>query len=638
MPKKKKSWKDWFKGRTHAFWVVMGLVIGALVVPTIAVAILYRHGVVHFVPTPTDLTAAQFIRAVDRGEVEEVKITPDREGIQCRYDIRFRDGRTFLARGMYQSCGDLSDQLAKDTRLRAVFLPSESSASVDGTESATKLIASLIEWGFILGMLYLILGRIFSGLPGPSKGEDEKEAEKPQPFVPSTEARVTFADVGGIDEAREDLEELVRHLKDPVRLLKLGGRPLRGCLLVGPPGTGKTFLARAVAGEAGVPFFSIAGSSLSRSLVGQSAGAIRSLFEAARAVAPAIIFIDEIDAIGRSRTKRDPPNWDLPGLNQLLVEMDGIGGGEGVVVIAATNHPELLDAALTRPGRFDRKISLPLADAKGRQAILAATVRSRKIALAASISLEGLARSTPGFSGADLANLLNEAVLSAVRADRTEVTEQDLDLARDRVLMGSATARVLTARELRVVAVHEAGHAIVAYHLPNTEPIHKITIVNRGEALGMVTQVPEEDRYLSTRVELIASIAVMLGGRLAEERASADSHVTTGASGDFRQATDLAVRMVREWGMARNGQGAWSRYRTYTVDDDLSGSLQEQVETEVAAIIEEARQLASETLKTHDGRHALLVAALLERETLTREDLDRLFAESVETSPAPTEA
>lgn len=611
--KNKKKWYEFSdKEKRGGLGLLLLLLAISAVQNRVAIARAYARW------TAPTITIATFTKDVQDGKVREVEITPTREGHECRFDIVAKDGRAYIAHGMGQTCRDLSDQLEKDRRLRVWFQPSEGSGTKTG--STSDLVSSLFNWGILLFLMYQIFRRY--------------KGDKIEPFVPSKEAPVTFADVGGIDEARDDLEEIVKRLKDPESLLKLGGLPLRGALLIGPPGTGKTLLARAVAGEADVPFFLVTGPSLSEGHVGESAKRIHELFETARRVAPAIIFIDEIDAIGRSRTINDPPNWDQPGLNQLLVEMDGVDGRQGVVVLAATNHPELLDTALTRAGRFDRKVTLQLPDAKGRLAILEKTVRSRKISLASAVNLEDVARSTPGFSGAELAGLLNEAVLGAVRAARGEVTGQDLDAARDRVLMGSATARALTPHELRVVATHEAGHAIVAYHLPHAQPIHKVTIVHRGAALGMVMQTPHEDRYLMMRVELIASIAMMLGGRLAEERTFNEFHVTTGAASDFQQATTLATRMVREWGMVSQAEGDWCRERTYAASDRLSDALHQEVERQVAKILAEARQLAEETLKKHDIHHKRLVAALLARETLTREDLDTLFADP---EPAPAE-
>ena len=376
--------------------------------------------------------------------------------------------------------------------------------------------------------------------------------------------RVTFEDVAGVDEAKEDLEEIVEFLRDPQKFQRLGGRIPRGVLLVGPPGTGKTLLARAIAGEANVPFFTISGSDFVEMFVGVGASRVRDMFEQAKKNAPCIIFIDEIDAVGRHRGAGLGGGNDEreQTLNQLLVEMDGFEANEGIILIAATNRPDVLDPALLRPGRFDRQIVVPNPDVVGREKIL--KVHVRKVPLAPDVDLKTIARGTPGFSGADLMNLVNEAALLAARRGKRLVTMAEFEDAKDKVMMGAERRTlVMTEDEKRLTAYHEAGHAIVALHVPSTDPVHKATIIPRGRALGMVMQLPERDKLSMTYEQMTSRLAILMGGRVAEEQVFGARKVTSGAASDIEQATRLARAMVTRWGLsdAVGTRGATARTR-----------------------------------------------------------------------------
>ena len=439
--------------------------------------------------------------------------------------------------------------------------------------------------------------------------------------------KVRFEDVAGLDEAKEELQEVVEFLKHPKRFADLGAKIPKGVLLVGPPGTGKTLLARAVAGEAGVPFFSISGSDFVEMFVGVGASRVRDLFETAKKNAPCIVFIDELEAVGRQRGAGLGGGHDEreQTLNQLLVEMDGFESNTGIIVMAATNRPDVLDPALLRPGRFDRKILVDRPDVKGREAIL--RVHARNKPLADDVSLEVLARRTPGFSGADLESVMNEGAILAARRGRKEITMADLEEAVDRVMMGpSRKSRILTERVKEVYAYHEAGHAIVAHFLPNAMPVHKVTIVGRGMAGGYTQFLPDEHRgYLLTRSELMDELATALGGRAAEELKF--NEISTGAKGDLEQVTSMAHKMVMEWGMSeRLGPQAFGRPmeeniflgRDIARDRNYSEDVAAAIDEEVSAIIEQAHMTAREMLQKHWDKVEAVAEALMEHETLDR--------------------
>lgn len=447
--------------------------------------------------------------------------------------------------------------------------------------------------------------------------------------------RVTFDDVAGIDEAKVELEEVVEFLKDPQKFQRLGGKIPKGALLVGPPGTGKTLTARAVAGEAGVPFFTISGSDFVEMFVGVGASRVRDMFEQAKKNAPCIIFIDEIDAVGRHRGAGLGGGNDEreQTLNQLLVEMDGFEANEGVILIAATNRPDVLDPALLRPGRFDRQIVVPLPDIKGREKIL--KVHMKKIPLAPNVDALVIARGTPGFSGADLANLINEAALLAARKDKRTVGMEELEAAKDKIMMGAERkSMVMTEEEKKLTAYHEAGHAIVALHEPESDPIHKATIIPRGRALGLVMRLPEGDRISMSRAKLKADLSVAMGGRIAEEMIFGEDKVTTGASSDIQMATETARRMVTEWGMSdklgplRYSADQEEVFLGHSVaqSKNMSDDTAALVDSEIKAIVEDAYKRAKDILTKNIEQLHKLAKALLEYELLSGDEIKDLLA------------
>ncbi len=447
--------------------------------------------------------------------------------------------------------------------------------------------------------------------------------------------RITFNDVAGIDEAKSELEEIVEFLKDPHKFKRLGGKIPKGVLLVGPPGTGKTLLAKAIAGEANVPFFSISGSEFVEMFVGVGASRVRDMFEQGKKNAPCIIFIDEIDAVGRHR------GFGLGGgndereqtLNQLLVEMDGFEENNGVIVISSTNRPDVLDPALLRPGRFDRQVVVPSPDIKGREKIL--RVHLKKVPLSADVDPLVIARGTPGFSGADLASLVNEAALLAARYGKKNVSMDELEEAKDKVMMGSERrSMVMTENERKLTAYHEAGHAIVALNIPESDPIHKATIIPRGRALGMVMRLPENDRISVSRVKLEADLSVAAGGRVAEEMIFGHDKVTTGASSDIEQATKIAKRMVIEWGMSdklgflsyegEDSRGVFLGHSTSSASN-ISGKTAQVIDEEIRAIVDRTYARAKKILEENKDALEILAQGLLEHETLTGEEIHKIL-------------
>jgi cell division protease FtsH len=441
--------------------------------------------------------------------------------------------------------------------------------------------------------------------------------------------RVTFADVAGVDEAKGELQEIIEFLKDPQKFQKLGGRIPKGVLLMGPPGTGKTLLARAIAGEANVPFFSISGSDFVEMFVGVGASRVRDLFEQGKKHAPCIIFMDEIDAVGRHRGAGLGGGHDEreQTLNQLLVEMDGFESNEGVILIAATNRPDVLDPALLRPGRFDRQVVVARPDIRGREEIL--KVHVKKIPLAPDVDLAILARGTPGFSGADLANLVNEAALLAAREDKKFVERKDFESAKDKVLMGvERKSLILSEEERRATAYHEAGHALVAKLIPGTDPIHKVTIIPRGRALGITQQLPMDEKHNYHREYLLDNIAILMGGRVAEELVL--GHMSTGAGNDLERATDLARKMVCEWGMSEKlGPLTFGKReemiflgKEIAQHQDYSEQTAQEIDQEVRRFIIEAYERAKELVKARIGALHALAASLLEREVLEGPEVD----------------
>ncbi|MBK7676591.1 ATP-dependent zinc metalloprotease FtsH [Accumulibacter sp.] len=443
---------------------------------------------------------------------------------------------------------------------------------------------------------------------------------------------ITFADVAGCDEAKEEVSELVDFLRDPSKFQKLGGRIPKGVLLVGNPGTGKTLLAKAIAGEAKVPFFSISGSDFVEMFVGVGAARVRDMFENAKKHAPCIIFIDELDAVGRQRGAGLGGGNDEreQTLNQMLVEMDGFEGSVGVIVIAATNRPDVLDPALMRPGRFDRQVVVPLPDIRGREQIL--VVHMRKVPLSPDVKADIIARGTPGFSGADLANLVNEAALFAARGNKRLVDMEDFEKAKDKIMMGAERrSMVMNEDERRNTAYHESGHAVVAKLMPKSDPVHKVTIIPRGRALGLTMQLPEEDRYAYDRVYLMSRIAVLFGGRIAEELFM--NQMTTGASNDFERATQMARDMVTRYGMSDalgpmvygENEGEVFLGRSVTTHKNMSEATMEKVDAEIRRIIDEQYALARRMLEDNRDKVEAMAAALLELETIDADQINDIM-------------
>lgn len=499
-------------------------------------------------------------------------------------------------------------------------------------EESPWYMSLLMTWGpiaFFLGFWLFLMRRMQGGNAALSLVKSRAR------LLTDDRKKVTFADVAGIDEVKEEVQETVEFLKDPRKFQKLGGRIPKGVLVVGPPGTGKTLLAKAIAGEAGVPFFSISGSDFVEMFVGVGASRVRNMFEQAKKQAPCIIFIDEIDAVGRSRGAGLGGGNDEreQTLNQLLVEMDGFDTTEGVILVAATNRPDVLDPALLRPGRFDRQVVVNQPDLRGRAEIL--KVHTKKVPIAAGVELEKIARGTPGFSGADLENLVNEAALWAARQSKTEVGAVDFDMAKDKILMGpERKSMVLTDEEKRVTAYHEAGHALMAKLLPGTDPVHKVSIIPRGRALGVTMQLPTDDRHNYSKEFLYNTLAILMGGRVAEELVFKQS--TTGAGNDLERATALARQMVCEWGMSETlgplvfGQKEESMFlgRSFGSKRDVSSEIALEIDREIKRLVTENYERAKQVLTEQMASLKALAEALLEKEVLNAMEIDAILLQS----------
>jgi cell division protease FtsH len=499
-------------------------------------------------------------------------------------------------------------------------------------ENVPSLFGMLISWfpGLLLIGVWIFFMRQMQGGGGRAMGFGKSRAR----LLTEKVGRVTFDDVAGIDEAKSELEEIVEYLKDPQKFQRLGGKIPKGVLLVGPPGTGKTLLARAIAGEANVPFFTISGSDFVEMFVGVGASRVRDMFEQGKKNAPCIIFIDEIDAVGRHRGAGLGGGNDEreQTLNQLLVEMDGFEANEGVILIAATNRPDVLDPALLRPGRFDRQVVVPNPDVVGREKIL--KVHMRKVPLASDVDPRIIARGTPGFSGADLANLVNEAALMAARKGKRSVSMSEFEQAKDKVMMGAERrSMVMTEDEKKLTAYHEGGHALVMLYAEGHEPLHKVTIIPRGRALGLTMYLPERDKYSQSKIELEAMVASLFGGRVAEEMIFGANKVTTGAAMDIKQATNIARRMVTEWGFSEKlGPLRYSENEeevflghSVTQRKNVSDATAAIIDQEIRRIVEDGENRAREILTTHvDELHAL-AKGLLEFETLSADEIRRVI-------------
>ncbi|MFN4297981.1 MAG: ATP-dependent zinc metalloprotease FtsH [Brevundimonas sp.] len=563
---------------------------------------------------PTDITYSELLARIQAGEIESVVIKGDTvRGV-------FNDETTFAATTPYPNEGLIE-------RLEAA----EVAMDVETTRNPwwMSLLGLILPVGLLILFWFWMMNRMQGGARG-AMGFGKSKAK----LLTEHKGRKTFEDVAGVDEAKDELQEVVDFLKDPGKFQKLGGKIPKGALLVGPPGTGKTLLARAVAGEAGVPFFSISGSDFVEMFVGVGASRVRDMFEQAKKNAPCIIFIDEIDAVGRHRGAGLGGGNDEreQTLNQLLVEMDGFESNEGIILIAATNRPDVLDPALLRPGRFDRQVVVPNPDVNGREKIL--RVHMKDVPLGADVNVKTIARGTPGFSGADLANLVNEAALTAARKDRRMVTHRDFEDAKDKVMMGAERkSMAMNEEEKKLTAYHEAGHAIVAMNVKMADPVHKATIVPRGRALGMVMQLPEGDRYSMKYRQMVDRIAIMAGGRVAEELIFGKDNITSGASSDIEQASKLARAMVTRWGFSEKlGTVAYgenqeevflghSVARNQSVSEETARIIDEEVKRLVTEGWNDARRILTEKAEDHEK----LSQALLEYETLSGEEIRDLL-------------
>ncbi|MHC1547736.1 ATP-dependent zinc metalloprotease FtsH [Phyllobacterium sp. K27] len=565
----------------------------------------------------SDVPYSQFITDVNSGRVKSVTITGDR--ITGTYTDNNSNFQTY-------SPGDPGLVGRLESKNVQIAARPES----DGSTSLVGMLISWLPMILILGVWIFFMRQMQGGSRG-AMGFGKSKAK----LLTEAHGRVTFQDVAGVDEAKEDLEEIVEFLRDAQKFQRLGGRIPRGVLLVGPPGTGKTLLARAIAGEANVPFFTISGSDFVEMFVGVGASRVRDMFEQAKKNAPCIIFIDEIDAVGRHRGAGLGGGNDEreQTLNQLLVEMDGFEANEGVILIAATNRPDVLDPALLRPGRFDRQVVVPNPDVAGREKIL--KVHVRNVPLAPNVDLKVLARGTPGFSGADLMNLVNEGALMAARRNKRLVTMQEFEDAKDKIMMGAERrSTAMTQAEKELTAYHEAGHAIVALNVALADPLHKATIIPRGRALGMVMQLPEADRYSMSYKWMISRLAIMMGGRIAEELKFGKENITSGASSDIEQATKLARAMVTRWGFSdKLGQVAYgenqeevflghSVARTQNVSEETA----QLIDAEVRKLIDDAYSAARAILTKKKKEWIAIAEGLLEYETLTGEEIKALMA------------
>ena len=589
-------------GRNLALWVIIGLLLVALF---------------NLFQQPSSRTGqigipfSDFIAEVEKGQVSEVTIQgQDISGI-------YTDGRDF------QTFAPEDPSLVARLTKRGVVikaLPTE-----DGSPSLFQILISWFPMLLLIGVWIFFMRQMQSG-GGKAMGFGKSRAR----LLTERTGRVSFEDVAGIDEAKQELEEVVDFLKDPQKFQRLGGKIPKGVLLVGPPGTGKTLLARAIAGEANVPFFTISGSDFVEMFVGVGASRVRDMFEQGKKNSPCIIFIDEIDAVGRHRGAGLGGGNDEreQTLNQLLVEMDGFEANEGVILIAATNRPDVLDPALLRPGRFDRQVVVPNPDVLGREQIL--KVHMRKVPLAPDVDARIIARGTPGFSGADLANLVNEAALLAARKNKRLVTMAEFEEAKDKVMMGAERrSMVMTEDEKKLTAYHEAGHALVALKVPKHDPLHKVTIIPRGRALGLTMSLPERDRYGFSKIEIECKLAMMFGGRIAEEIEFGPENVTTGAGDDIRQATDWARRMVTEFGFSEKlGPLRYSDNEeevflghSVTQRKNVSDATAAMIDSEIRAIIEVAEGTARRILNEERSWLDSIAEALLEYETLSGDEI-----------------
>ena len=567
---------------------------------------------------------SQFLDEVNQGHITKVTI----------------EGRTLKA--VSNEGKRITSYAPSDLWMVSDLLKNGVSIEAKPEEEQSFLMSIFVSWFpmlLLIGVWIFFMRQMQGGKGGGAFSFGKSKAR----LLDDAKERVTFADVAGCDEAKEEVSELVDFLRDPSKFQNLGGRIPRGVLMVGSPGTGKTLLAKAIAGEAKVPFFSISGSDFVEMFVGVGAARVRDMFEQAKKNSPCIIFIDEIDAVGRQRGAGMGGGNDEreQTLNALLVEMDGFEGASGVIVIAATNRPDVLDSALLRPGRFDRQVVVPLPDIRGREQIL--TVHMRKVPVATDVKADILARGTPGMSGADLANLVNEAALFAARRGKRFVEMDDFESAKDKIMMGTERrTMIMPEEERRNTAYHESGHAVVAKLLPKTDPVHKVTIIPRGRALGLTMQLPSEDRYSMDKNRILDTLAVLFGGRIAEEIFM--NQMTTGASNDFERATDMARKMVTQWGMSEalgpmvygENEGEVFLGRSVTTHKNVSEATMKRVDEEIRRIIDQQYALARGLIEANRDKIEAMTKALLEWETLDADQINDIMAGNPPRPPKPT--
>ncbi|MCH2077893.1 MAG: ATP-dependent zinc metalloprotease FtsH [Rhodobacteraceae bacterium] len=589
--------------RNFAFWIVLFLLLLALF------RLFSGDGATGQSGT---LSYSEFVEAVEGGSVSSAVIDGERITFQGA------DSRTYTT--VQPSDANVSDLLiANDVAVQVQ--PQEDSIF-------QTLFLTLLPFLLLIGVWVYFMNRMQGGGRGGAMGFGKSRAK----LLTEKHGRVTFDDVAGIDEAKEELEEIVEFLRNPQKFSRLGGKIPKGALLVGPPGTGKTLLARAIAGEAGVPFFTISGSDFVEMFVGVGASRVRDMFEQAKKNAPCIVFIDEIDAVGRSRGVGYGGGNDEreQTLNQLLVEMDGFEANEGIIIVAATNRPDVLDPALLRPGRFDRQVQVPNPDIKGREKILG--VHARKVPLGPDVDLRIIARGTPGFSGADLANLVNESALMAARVGRRFVTMEDFENAKDKVMMGAERrSMVMTEDEKKLTAYHEAGHAVVGLYVPQHDPIHKATIIPRGRALGLVLSLPERDQLSVSRTKYTSKIAMAMGGKVAEELKFGEENVTSGATSDIQQVSKIARAMVTQFGFAEElghvdyANEQQSYLGSYGGGTSHSQATQQIIDQKVKELIDTGYETAKRILTEHEEEWENLAQGLLEYETLTGPEIRKVM-------------
>ncbi|MBH1988961.1 MAG: ATP-dependent zinc metalloprotease FtsH [Myxococcaceae bacterium] len=592
--------------KTLLIWLVFCLFI-------VSVWSYFSQNVAHTMDKPF----SDVISSLEKGEIKEITVAGQ------QFSGEFKDGTRF------RSTGERGEAILNALKKANQEFQTQYRFESEDAGGFWFFIAQWLPMILIMGILFFFMRQMQVG-----GGKAFSFGKSRARMVPETKDKITFASVAGVDECKQELEEIVQFLKDPKRFTKLGGRIPKGVLLMGPPGTGKTLLARAIAGEAGVPFFSIAGSDFVEMFVGVGASRVRDLFEQGKKNAPCIVFIDEIDAVGRQRGAGMGGGHDEreQTLNQLLVEMDGFESNEGVIIIAATNRPDVLDPAILRPGRFDRRVVVPRPDLLGREAIF--KVHTKKVPLELDVNIEVLARSTPGMSGADIENLVNEAALIAARHDKEKVAMLDFEMAREKIMMGAERrTMVMAERELENTAHHEAGHALVSLLIgTEVDPVHKVTIIPRGHALGVTMSLPTEDRYSMTKTYAENQIAILLGGRIAEELSSGE--LTSGAGNDFEKASELARRMVCEWGMSiKMGPIVYGHKesevflgRDFSNGPEYSEQTAQEIDAEVRRLILEQYARARALLETHVVVLKKVARALLDYETLAGEEIKSLLA------------